>query len=61
VVRGDRDRALQAIWRRMHAILFEKRLEGVVDFQVQLVNDIGLDPRSEKFRLILSLPRPSEE
>ena len=61
IVRGDRDRALQAIRRRMHAILFEKRLEGVVDFQVQLVDDIGIDPRSEKFKLILSLPRPPEE
>ncbi|HEX7401208.1 MAG TPA: hypothetical protein VF369_03430, partial [candidate division Zixibacteria bacterium] len=53
VIHGNKEDTLSAIRRRMNEILKGKGLEGVVSFEVEVVNEIGIDPKTGKFKLII--------
>ncbi|MGD2132751.1 MAG: hypothetical protein PVI23_08160, partial [Maricaulaceae bacterium] len=49
---AGRDAAIAGLERRLKEILSDKALENV-DFEVRVVDEIALDPRSRKFKLIV--------
>ncbi|MGB8658228.1 MAG: hypothetical protein WCE90_10665 [Candidatus Zixiibacteriota bacterium] len=53
VIHGDKEIVLQAIRKRMKEILKEKRLDDMVSFEVEEVNEITIDPKTGKFKLII--------
>jgi len=53
VIHGSKEDALSAIHLRMNEILQGKGLEGVVSFEVEVVNEIARDPKTGKFKLIV--------
>lgn len=50
---GDKAKILQEIKARMKKILEEKKLDAIVVFFVEEVNDIANDPKTGKFKLVI--------
>jgi phenylacetate-CoA ligase len=53
VIHGNKEAVLPAIRHRMAEILAGKRLEDVVSFEVEVVNEIAHDPKTGKYKLII--------
>jgi phenylacetate-CoA ligase len=53
VIHGNKEEVLLTIRKRMNEILKGKRLEDVVSFEIEVVGDIGIDPKTGKFKLII--------
>lgn len=53
IVHGNKEDVLSAIRKRMNEILKGKGLEEVVSFEVEVVKEIEIDPKTGKFKLIL--------
>jgi phenylacetate-CoA ligase len=56
VVRGETNRIIPAIQKRMTEILSQKKLHDAVRFNIEFVDDIRNDPNTGKFRLIIPYP-----
>jgi len=53
IIHGNREEIVSAIRRRMKEILEGKGLERVVNFEVEVADEIPIDPRTGKFKLII--------
>jgi phenylacetate-CoA ligase len=53
IIHGNRKETLSEIRRRMAEILKGKGLENIVSFEVEVVQEIGNNPRTGKFKLVI--------
>ena len=53
IIHGNREEVVSAIGRRMKEILEGKGLEDVVNFEVEVADEIPIDPRTGKFKLVI--------
>jgi len=53
IIHGEREKVLSAIRKRMTEILKGKGLENVVGFDVEVIKQIAIDPKTGKFKLII--------
>jgi phenylacetate-coenzyme A ligase PaaK-like adenylate-forming protein len=53
VLRGNAESVVPAVRARMNEILREKGLEGAVNFDVEVVNELRVDPLTGKFKMII--------
>lgn len=60
VVNQEADKVTPAIRTRMNEILRGKKLDGSVSFNIELVDEIKVDPKTGKFKLIIPLGTVSE-
>ena len=56
VIRGEKSEVLASIREKMNEILSGKSLEGHVQFDIELADELRNDPKTGKFRLIVPLP-----
>jgi len=57
IIHGNKEDIIAAIRRRMTEILEGKGLEEVVSFEVEVADEIPIDPRTGKFKLVIPFGR----
>ncbi|ABA88946.1 adenylyltransferase, putative [Syntrophotalea carbinolica DSM 2380] len=61
IISGDEKDTITLIRNRMDAILRRKQLDNMVVFDVELVSEIGNDPKTGKYKLIIPLKDKSAD